>query len=49
MYFVLVGDMEYWQGAIVMCERPGMAGTITEKQGYDESRVGEVSQEYSEV
>ena len=40
LYCILMGDMEYWQGAIELCGRSGMAGSVTEKQFHGESRIG---------
>ena len=33
---LLVGGIDYWQGAIVKCGMPAMAGSVTEAQSHDE-------------
>ena len=36
LYCLLVGGIDYWQGAVVKCGMPAMAGSVTEAQGHDE-------------
>ena len=33
---ILEGGIDYWQGAIVKCRIPAMAGSVTEAQSHDE-------------
>ena len=33
---LLAGGINYWQGAIVKCGMPAMAGSVTEAQGHNE-------------
>ena len=40
LYYLLVGGIEYWQGAIVKCGRPRMACSVTEAQSHDQVRGG---------
>ena len=35
-----MGGIDYWQGAIVKCSRPGMAGSVTEAHNCNEGRGG---------
>ena len=35
---LLVGGINYWQGAIVKCGRPGIAGRVTEAQSHVKGR-----------
>ena len=39
MYFLLVGGIDYWQGAVVKCGMPAMAGSVTRPQGHDEGTI----------
>ena len=42
---ILEGGIDYWQGSIVKCSVPAMAGSVTEAQCHDEGiciRVEEV-------
>ena len=33
---LLVGGIDYWQGAIVRCGKPTMVGSVREAQSHDE-------------
>ena len=37
---LVVGGVDYWQGAIVKCGRPEMAGSVTMAQSHDKDRGG---------
>ena len=34
---VMVGGIDYWQGAVVKCRMAAMAGSVAEAQSHDES------------
>ena len=36
LHCLLVGGIDYWQGAIVKCGMPAMAGSVIEAQSHDE-------------
>ena len=40
LHSLLVGGINYWQGAIVKCGGPGMAGSVAEAQSHDEGVDG---------
>ena len=40
LHCLLVGGIDYWQGAIVKFRRTGMDGSVTEAQDHDEGRSG---------
>ena len=40
LHCLLVGGKDYWQGAVVKCGMPAMAGSVTEAQSYNKERVG---------
>ena len=35
-----MGGIDYWQGTIVNCRRPGKASSVTEAQSHDKGRIG---------
>ena len=39
-WLLLVGRIDYWQGAIVSCGRSGMALSVTVAQSHDKDRGG---------
>ena len=40
LHCLLVGGIDYWQGAIVKFGRPGMDSRVTEAKSHDEGRGG---------
>ena len=40
LHCLLVGGIDYWYDIIVMCGRPGMAGSVTEARSNGEGRGG---------
>ena len=40
LHCLLVGGINYWQNAIVICRRPGMPSSVTKTLNHDEGSGG---------